>query len=78
MSKIGKELKLWAKDDIVPADLQVLCKKASKSHDDLLAACKEIQRVRDACRSGKMNVRDVDKAALDKQIDDAVAKAEKS
>lgn len=39
MSKMSKELRFWATDDIVPADLQHLCNRAADSHEALLAAC---------------------------------------
>ena len=42
-SEMSKELRLWAKDDIVPADLQHLCKEAADCHDDLVAACEYTQ-----------------------------------
>lgn len=41
MSEISKELRLWAKDDIVPSDLQALCKKAADSQEALVKACKK-------------------------------------
>lgn len=41
MSEMSKELKLWAKDDIVPSDLQALCRKVADCHNKLVGACRD-------------------------------------
>ncbi len=44
------ELRLWAKDDIVPGDLQELCKQAATSITKLQKRIKELERVLDNIR----------------------------
>lgn len=41
------ELRLWAKDDIVPRDLQALCKQAATSISKLQKRIKELEALRD-------------------------------
>lgn len=43
MSEMSKELRFWATDDIVPADLQHLCNRAADCHEALVKVLEKIE-----------------------------------